>query len=69
MAWIKVTMDREKYEALTHALIKIGFKPSSGKPYTDEIDVVWRKANRDLKNNGVCTVIGKDNKPHTITLN
>ena len=67
MAWIKVTMNGKQYEALTHALIDIGFKPTSGKPYIDEIDIVWRKANKDLKMDGKC-IVNRNNEAYTITL-
>jgi hypothetical protein len=60
-------MNGVTYEALTHALIEIGFKPTSGRPYQDEIDKIWRKANRDLKNNGLCH-INRNDKTYTITL-
>jgi len=65
--WIEVTVNGEKYEALVHALYAIGFKHSSGRPYSDEIDKVWRKANKELKMNVFCTV-NKNNTIYTITL-
>jgi len=65
--WIEVIMNDVKYDALVHALYAIGFKKSSGRPYSDEIDKVWRKANRELKLNGVCKV-NKNDKIYTITL-
>lgn len=43
-------MDGKEYKSLTHALIEIGFKPSGGRPYKDEIDIIWWQANRGLKN-------------------
>ena len=68
MAFIKVTMEGKKYEKLAHALHALGFKPNGSPPYDQEIDIVWRAARKDLKINGVCTVIGKDNNAHTIAL-
>ena len=65
--WIEVTMNDVKYEALVHALYAIGFKKSSGRPYRDEIDKVWRKANKELKQKRVCSV-NKNDKIYTITL-
>ena len=67
MPWIPVDMNGNHYAALTHALINIGFQQSSGKPYKDEIDVVWRKANRELKKHGKCTVT-RNGQAHIITL-
>ena len=67
MPWIEVTMDGEEYQALTHALVKIGFKPSSGRPYKDEIDIVWRKANKELKQYGRC-IVTRNGQGHSITL-
>jgi hypothetical protein len=60
-------MNGNHHKALTHALIDIGFNPTSGRPYKDEIDVVWRKANRELKRNGWC-VVTRNNQDHTIKL-
>jgi len=68
MALIKVTMDGKRYEALAYALHALGFKPNGSPPYDQEIDIVWRAANKALKKNGVCSVKGKDKKTHTITL-
>jgi hypothetical protein len=65
--WVRVKMKGVTYDALTHALIEIGFKPTSGRPYQDEIDIVWRQARKDLKLHGVCQV-NKSNQPYTITL-
>ena len=60
-------MNEDTYEALTHALIAIGFEPTSGKPHQDEVDIVWRQARRDLKKYGRSQV-NKNNKTYTITL-
>ncbi len=65
--WVRVNMDGVTYDALTHALIGIGFKPTRGRPYQDEIDKVWRQARKDLKIHGVCH-INKRNKTYIITL-
>ena len=65
--WIKVTMNGVTYEALTHALHEIGFTPTSGKPNTDEVDLVWRQARKDLREHGVCTV-RRNNQTYTIAL-
>jgi len=50
---IRVNMNGVPYEPLTHALIAIGFEPTSGKLHQDEIDKVWRQARKDLKIHGV----------------
>lgn len=67
MAWVEVNMDGKKYKALTHALHDIGFTPTSGRPYKDEIDVVWRSARAQLKKDGFCSVI-RNGKEHKIQL-
>jgi len=65
--WIEVTMNGVTYRALTHALHAIGFTPTSGKPHTDEVDLAWKKARKDLKQHGKCTV-RKNNQTYTSTL-
>jgi hypothetical protein len=67
MGWVEVIMDGKKYKALTHALHDIGFKPTSGRPYKDEIDAVWRNARAQLKKDGSCSVI-RNGKEHKIQL-
>jgi hypothetical protein len=65
--WIEVTMNGVKYEALTHALHAIGFTPTSGKPYTDEVDLAWSKARKDLKKHDESTV-RRNGQTYTIAL-
>jgi hypothetical protein len=65
--WVRVNINGVTYDALTHALIAIGFKPTSGRPYQDEIDKVWRQARKDLKKHSECHV-NKSNQTYTITL-
>jgi hypothetical protein len=60
-------MNGVTYKALSHALHAIGFKPTTGKPYKDEIDFVWRQARKDLEKDGVCTV-SRNGKNYTIAL-
>lgn len=67
MGWVEVTMDGKNYKALTHALHDIGFKPTTGRPYTDEVDIEWRRARAKLKKDGVC-IVTRDNKNHIIEL-
>jgi hypothetical protein len=67
MPWVAVMMDGKRFEALTHALHEIGFKPTTGKPYQDEIDVVWRSTRAALKRGGFCT-ISRNGREHEIKL-
>lgn len=67
MGWVKVTMNGVTYKALSHALHAIGFKPTTGKPYKDEIDFAWRKARKELKENGKC-IVRRNGKDYTIKL-
>ncbi len=67
MGWVEVMLDGKSYKALTHALHYIGFKPTTGKPYTDEIDIEWRRVRAKLKKDGECIVI-RNGKNYTINL-
>jgi hypothetical protein len=58
-------MNGVPYNALTHALHAIGFKPTTGRPYQDEVDLVWKEAREELRQGRVYTV-SRNNKIYTI---